>query len=144
MHGVEELEARENALQEVEAARDRGEARGDDGREQPWTLASKSRRSNAQSSTHRPFQETRLGRISAATTRLISRTAVYNQVRTVVWEGGAARLLPIPIGKAAPSRPTPLQILLRLCRRRSAGSQPVERASADCTGSLFPPIPKQL
>src|SRR5258708_20220125 len=104
MHGVEELEARENALQEVEAARDRGEARGDDGREQPWTLASKSRRSNAQSSTHRPFQETRLGRISAATTRLISRTAVYNQVRTVVWEGGAARLLPIPIGKALTAR----------------------------------------
>ena len=28
---------------------------------------------------------------------LISRTVVYGPVRTVVWEGGAARLLPIPI-----------------------------------------------
>ena len=29
---------------------------------------------------------------------LISRTAVYGPVCTVVWEGGAVRLLPIPIG----------------------------------------------
>jgi hypothetical protein len=44
--------------------------------------------------------------------RLTNRTAVYGTVCTVVWEGGAAKSLPIPITSIMPSR--------GLCRVRLA------------------------
>ena len=38
----------------------------------------------------------------AEKTLLFNRTALYGPVRRVVWEGGAARLLPIPISGVSP------------------------------------------